>query len=489
MSRRWAGWRTRSVLGSSLVVGIGLAPVATSANAAPLSSPRITAVYAGVHSNKNSPPSPNIAASPTEEMEVTNLKYEIANRSGVVSSMGTMTSLFAVGNKYLTDPQVMWDPTTKRFYISMEENDGTTTPENGIAWGFSKTATPTGPSDFCTYFNGFNYGSTSFPDLEKLGDTSDFLLFTSNRYAVSNEDIEGSDVAWITKPPAGHTCPSPSSFETGIQSLVVPGGTPPYGPVAARQIDSSATGWIVTTPSYVSASTLSLFSVTRDSSNGKAIIGTPTSVPVPSYSYPPNAPQEGTTMAGNPAPPLETLIYLSQAYLAYDPRVGHLALWTAHTIAGGAGSEVRWYEINPAGNSLDQYGTVSDPNLYVFDGTIAPDRIVNGDVTAFGSNAAINVSTSSSTTYPAIEMTSTVNGQPESPLVMVKQSKGTYVDFSCFEPSEDECRWGDYSGTAPDPGASTDGTEGAVWSSNEWNIPNINDETPVWRTTIWRSRP
>lgn len=489
MGRRMAGVRTHAVLGWALIVGFGLALAVTSANAATPSSPRITALYPGVHSDKNSPPSPTIAASPTEEMELTNLKYEIANRSGVVSSDGTIATLFHVGNVFLSDPQVMWDPSTKRFYISIFENAGTTTSKAGIAWGFSKAAKPTGPSDFCTYFNTFNYGSTSFPDLEKLGDTSDFLLITSDRYATSNEDIEGSDVSWITKPPAGHTCPPPSSFETGIQPLVIPGGAPPYGPVAARQIDSSSTGWIVTTPSYVSASTLTLFSVTRDPTNGKAIIGAPSSVPVSSYSSPPNAPQAGTTIAGNPAPPLETLIYLAQAYLAYDPRLGHVALWTAQTIAGGAGSEVRWYEINPASNSLDQYGTVSDPNLYVFNGTIAPDRIVNGKVTAFGSDAIINVNTSSSTTYPAIEMTSTVDGQPDSPLVQVKQSTGTYVDFTCFEPGWSSCRWGDYSGTAPDPGASTHGTEGAVWSSNEWNIPDINDETPVWRTTIWRSRP
>jgi hypothetical protein len=144
---RLAGMRTRIAIGSAVVVGLSLALVGTSANAAPLSSARIAAIYPGVHSNKNSPPSPNIASSSTEEMEVTNLKYEIASRAGVVNSEGTMTSLFGAGNVFLSDPQVMWDPSTKRFYISMFENDssGSETPDEGIAWGFSKTATPTGP--------------------------------------------------------------------------------------------------------------------------------------------------------------------------------------------------------------------------------------------------------------------------------------------------------------------------------------------------------
>jgi len=463
-----------------------ISPLVTAATPNP---PAITAQYPGVYSSNTDPASATIAASPTQEMELVNSKYMIANRSGVVSGKGAINQLIGGGNVFLSDPQVMWDPQTSRFYFSLFENAGTTTPDEGLVWGFSKTSTPSSATDFCSYFDTFNYGSTSFPDRQSLGDTKNFLLIGSNRYSTSNETLMGSDVAWITKPPAGDTCPLASSFGTGIQSLANPDGSAPYTPTPARQVDNSSTGWILATPSYVSGNSLTLFNVTKNSSTGQATISAPTSVPVANYSYPPSAPQAGKTMSGNPAPPLETRIYLTQAYMAYDPRIGQLALWTAHTIAGGAGSEVRWYEINPSNATVDQYGTVSDPNLYVFNGTIAPDRVVNGSTAAFGNNAIINVSTSSLTSYTAIQMATTINGQPDSSLTMVQQSTGSDVDYTCFDPSINTCRWGDYSGNTPDPGAPTNKAYGAVWSSNEWNVPDINDNTPVWRTIIWHSKP
>jgi chitodextrinase len=418
-------------------------------------------------------------------MELVNSSYTIMNRSGAgmsgpLSSLGGGTS-----GTFISDPQVIWDASSNRFYFSLFENRGTSTPNEGIAWGFSKTATPNSASDFCSYFNNFNYGATSFPDRQSLGDTQNFLLVGSNRYSTSSQALMGSDVAWITKPPAGNTCPAASSFGSGIQSLKNPDGTAPYTPTPSREVDGSTTGWIVATPSYVSGNSLTLFSVTKNSSTGQAVISAPASVTVPAYSYPPSAPQAGKTVSGSPAPPLETRIYLTQVIAAYDPRLGHIDLWTAHTIAGGAGSEVRWYEINPLANVLDQTGTVSSPTLYVFNGTISPDRLVNGSNSAYGNNALINVNTSSLTTYPAIQMVSSLNGQPESGLVMVKQSTGANIDYTCFEPGATSCRWGDYSGATPDPGASTKGLTGGVWSANQWNIPDINDSTPVWRTTIF----
>jgi hypothetical protein len=370
------------------------------------------------------------------------------------------------------------------------ENRGTTSPDEGIAWGFSKTAAPTKASSFCSYFSGFNYGATSFPDRQSLGDSSDFLLIGSNRIGTSNEAMMGSDVAWITKPPAGNTCPPSSSFGEGVQTLKNADGSAAYTPTPARQVDHNSTGWIAATPSYVSSSALTLFNVTKNAISGQAIISSPSSVPVPLYSFPPSAPQPGKTKAGNPAPPLETRIYLTQVIMAFDPRVNHTVLWTAHTIAGGAGSEVRWYEINPLNDSLDQVGTVSDPKLYVFNGTISPDRIVKPTKTAFGDSAVINVNTSSLTNYSAIQVAALTNGQPQSPLEMIQQSTGPNVDYSCFEPYTNTCRWGDYSGATPDPGATILGaTHGSVWISNQWNVPNIDDNTPVWRTTIWRGQP
>jgi hypothetical protein len=457
--------------------------------AAPSSAtPVITASFEGYSSDANSPPDTTLAASPTEAMEVLNEGYLITNRNGEGTS-GTLAQLVGTSGVYLSDPQVMWDPVSSRFSFSVYENRGKSKPNEGLVWGFSKTATPTSPTDFCTYFAKFGYGAKYYPDRESLGDTTDFLLIGDDRISTETGAWVSSDLVWITKPPAGNTCPTKKSFKKGKKLLTNTDGTLPDVPVPSRQVDSSGTGWILAAPSvYLPESHLTLVRVSEKPTGGLAIAA-PANVPVPEYVPPPYAVQAGQTIAGDPAPGLETRVYLTQVIMAFDPRLGHTVLWTAHTIAGGAGAQVRWYEIDPATQSVDQEGTISDPTLYVFNATVSPDRIVNGAGSAFGEDAVIDVNTSSASSYPAIRMVGVTGGQPQSALVLVKQSFGPNVDFSCFNLWPPVCRWGDYSAAAPDPGASTTGASGDVWLANQWNMADINDSTPVWRTTVWRAFP
>jgi hypothetical protein len=458
-------------------------------------APEVLTEFPGTFFEGNSPPSPTIAAGPTRVIQLTNFDYSITNRATGKTRHGTMEQLVKTTHVFLSDEQVMWDPLTKRFYFSVFENRGSTTPQEGIAWGFSKGKSPSSARAFCTYFTEFNYGSTSFPDRESLGDTSNLLLIAGNRFLTSpGENWVGSDVAWISKPPAGHECPPQSSFRTGIHNLGTTYETAPWAPVPARQTDSNETGWIVATPCCEIQGEagmhdhLDLVKVTT-AADGEAQLGPIESVPVPDYSAPPLVPQAGQTLAGNTPPPLQNRMYFTQITAAYDPLLGHEVLWAAHAVAGGAGSEVRWYALDPATTSVDRYGTVSSEDLYVFDAAIAPDRLVNRRTRAFGGNAVLTVDTASTSSYAAIQTVGITGDQPASKLVLVQQSPGPDVDFSCFEPYRPECRWGDESGAAPDPGASPTGATGDVWLTNQWNVADINDVTPVWRTTVWQARP
>ena len=120
---------------------------------------------------------------------------------------------------------------------------------------------------------------------------------------------------------------------------------------------------------------LTLFKVTRNAATGNARITNPgTQVTVPSYSVPASVPQQGT------ANTLDSLDRrLTQGVSAIDP--GHankVGIWTQHAVSGGAGSEERWYEIDPVAQSLLQSGKVTSGSLYYFDGAIAPNRAVKG---------------------------------------------------------------------------------------------------------------
>jgi hypothetical protein len=78
----------------------------------------------------------------------------------------------------LSDPQIMWDAKTQRFYYSAIYYDPFLL-DNGLAVGWSKTATPASSNDFCKY--AITFGS-ELPDYPKLGDSSDFLMFGYNKF-------------------------------------------------------------------------------------------------------------------------------------------------------------------------------------------------------------------------------------------------------------------------------------------------------------------
>ena len=457
-----------------------------------VAAPVSLAGFDGIYDTSTGPPDTTIAVGSTRLIEMVNSRFGIYDRSSNLLSEGPLRDLVgATSADFISDPQVMWDPETERFFFVIFENhaNGPTSPDEGLAWGFSRNASPSSAADWCQYFSRFSYAGTSFPDFPRLGDTKGFLLIGTNRFSLS-ESYLGADLAWITKPGPGTKCRSERSFRKGnFTDLRNADGTQTFTPVPARQVDGSRDGWVVATPFPWSApNALTLYRVERKGAG--LALSAPASVAVPTYRTPPNAPQAGTTSSGSPAPYIDTLSgKLTQAYSSFDPRFGNIAVWTAHTVAGGAGSELRWYEIDPADLTLDQWGEVSDPTLYAFNGAIAPDRAVDGSQALFGSAAVLGFSTSSATSFPAVQMVSKVADNPQSGFVLVTQSPGPNVDFNCFQPTRPACRWGDYSGAAPDPVASADSTTGVVWLSNQWNVASVTDDDVDWRTWNWTARP
>ena len=295
---------------------------------------------------------------------------------------------------------MIWDPGTKRFYYAMDDVASAT--DNRLAFGFSKTQSPStgGTADWCKYI--LNYGAT-FPDYPKLGDTRDFITIGVNDFNTGGSFV-GSDIAWISKPAAGTACPSPATFHAGAeQGLQTPGGGSAFTPVGVNQTDTSGTGYAVAVNTNPSTK-VTLFTVTKNAA-GNAVIPNPgTQVTVPSYSAPPNIPQQGTT---NQLDSLDRR--LTQAVSGIDP--GHankVGIWTQHTVSGGAGAEVRWYEIDPVARVLLQSGKVTSASLYNFNGAISPNRAVNGTVRSGGRDMVLGFDTSSSTTKPAVKMVSKI---------------------------------------------------------------------------------
>ncbi len=352
--------------------------------------------------------------------------------------------------------------------------------DNGLALGWSKTATPASSSDFCQYAVSFG---GELPDYPKLGDSSDFLLFGYNLFGFFGSTYDGSEFITVNKPSAGSACAPSNAFavhSSGVLSNA--NGSPAATPVPANLVDdSNGAGYVVANADLSvtpSASFATAYSVTTGGTDAAGLpvpsVSGPTNVPLASYSMPSSAPQQGSPYL------LDTLDgRFEAAVAAVDPgHEGKVAVWTAHAVFGGAGAEERWYEIDPNAGSLLQSGAASSGSLFIWNGAVSPDRANTGTTAAFGNSMAMSVSTSSATTYPAVQFVWKYGSAEQSALANLVQAASPNVDFSCSDTSP--CRWGDYSGASPDPAAT--GTVGRVWLANQYNVASGKRSGTAWRT-------
>jgi hypothetical protein len=430
---------------------------------APLSGPLAPSIvsgrsFQGINNPNVAPPDETSAVGTSRYIELVNTNFAIYNKaSNTPISTGSINSLAgAASTDSVFDVQVIWDPTTSRFYYAAD--DVVSSSDNRLAFGFSKSASPTSAADFCKYTVGFGM---VFPDYPKLGDSQFFAMIGSNLFSGNNSFL-GSDLLAISKPPAGTSCPAPSSFRLDDAApLMINASTQAFTPVAANEIDTRATGFAVARPAPLPATQVSLFRVTRDATTGNPIIqGTGTLVTVPKYMWPSNAPQKGSVNA------LDTLdARMTQGVAGVDPgHSGKFAIWTQHTITVGGRAAVRWYEIDPGTNSLLQSGTASNPSLFQFNGAISPNRQVNGVTKTGGAAMVLNYNSSSSAVFPGIRMVSKVGAGAQSGPVVVKNSLGPLSGFDCSSATQ-FCRWGDYAAATPDPS-----TANQIWQVSQFAV-------------------
>jgi hypothetical protein len=436
--------------------------------------PVVNVQWDGQFQGNLTPPDPTGAVGPNSFIQLVNSRYGIYDRSGTLINSGTLTQLTG-GSGSLGDVQILWDTRDQKFYYVV---DNFTT--NHLLWGVSKNDNPQSAADWCKYDADFGYGS-ALPDYPKLGNTPAFIVIGVN---VFNPNFVGSDVDWIYKGNIGpnpiQTCPA-QGLKGRIQTIKNADNTLATTPVPGVMTDNDfatqGRGAVVAEPDNTVNTYITLYQLIETLTGLK--MGPPMTIPVPSYSAPANAAQ---CQAG---PPLDTLDgRLETAVTGSDPLRGGFAIWTSHAVLGGAGSEQRWYEINANFGTLMQSGVVTSPTLFVWNGGISNDRTVNPSGKAHGENMVLGVNTSNATNCPAIQMVSKVGNNPQSGMVLVKQSPGKNQDFSCGI-----CRWGDYSGAKPDPAAPLTDPTGKVWLSNEWNVASTDPSGTDWRTEVWEATP
>ena len=113
----------------------------------------------------------------------------------------------------------------------------------------------------------------------------------------------------------------------------------------------------------------------------------------------------------------------------------------------------------------------------MFNGAASPDRACTLTTCAHGDSVVIGFTTSSSTTFPAVQMVSKIGAGAQSAFVMVHAATTFDNDFTC----NPICRWGDYGGATGDP-TKTSGTHGEVWLTQD----TTNGTNTTWN---WEALP
>jgi hypothetical protein len=455
---------------------------ASSTRVSPLSR-SVSTGWAGVRDPTTAPPDTVGAVGDSRFVALVNRKFAIYDKSSTNPTKTVTLNQFAgvPATNATTHPQIIWDPQTSRFYYLLLTIPATDPPnaDNRLGFGFSTTASPNGPTDFCHYQIA-GYVDQQVPDLPKLGDSRYFLLMAVSAFHPDFGYIRGDSIA-VTKPPSGSTCPDPATFGlTFVPDLLNPDATQTFTPVPVNSVDTADADWMIATPNSRPANSFTLFKVSRNP-DGTANIQNPgSSRRVPSYDVPADAPQK------NSADLLDTLDgRLTQAVSAIDPsQGGKQALWTQHTVAGGAGAQVRWYEINLSGSGMLQSGEVTSPSTFNFNAAISPDRAVTGGTGQFGDGMVMGYSASSPSLFPKVRMVSKLGAAPQSPPVLVKASTTFYRGPEC---TGGLCPWGGYAAATPDPMPT--GGSPRVWLTNQFAFNPDSTSAAGWKPWNWIATP
>ncbi len=450
------------------------------ANTPARTTPAILGSSSGLYDPNWSPPDATGAIGTTRYVELVNSTFGIYDRTATTPLItGTMNALTgAPATSSVFDVQVLWDPASERFYYAADEVVNATT--NNLDFGYSTTGSPGTAADWCHYTK--PYGA-DFPDYPKLGDGDSFITIGSNVFPSSGSTHTNLDA--FLKPANGTTDCAASLSGAQDVGLTNPDGSVAWTPVPANDIEGAGIEYVVAVPSG-GGNSLSLFAV--QNSNGTIVFSNARSLTVRAWSPPADVPQ--------PSParfPIDTLDgRATQAVEAVDPsQSGQLALWTQHTVFGGAGAEVRWYEINPTPSTPVpfQSGTQTSSSVDVFNAAIAPDRRVNGTARKFGDAIVLGFNTGSATQPADVESVTKIGSGATVGPVVVTTSNGPVADFGCNTPEHPgACRWGDYAAATPDPASDVTQSHGVVWLTNEYVVSGKTtvNNTHSWN---WSARP
>lgn len=410
------------------------------------------------------PPDSNGAVGPNHFVELINGRFSVFNKSDG-AKVKTMTDLsfwtqagITVPNSWdVTDPRVIYDPNSQRWFASQIDFDPSgAINTNRFLLGISATSDPTGSWKAVAVVP--NPGGNNFADFPTLGlDAQGVYLsgdmFDPNSIPLSSTLISLPKAALLNTTPSSSGLTRFSNLSYGTRGEVLQ-------PVTC--FDGSGQGNILSTGGVgidvngdpITNGALVTFQVLNPAGPGQATLSAATRLSVTPFSAPPDPVQPDGSAN------------LDDGDARFSARVYEVkgVVYGVHAVQSGDRAAIRWYRIDATNKKMIESGTISDPSKDLFYPSIA---VNDRDTVVIAYNgSSIGTFVSSFAVVGTISNGITTFGAP----LLLASSAASYQRPD----STGASRWGDYSATSVDP----------VDPTRFWTIQELPASATAWATQV-----
>ena len=384
----------------------------------------------GILQGNSIPPDPYLAVGPNHIIQTVNIDFRITDKSGnnAVTINGNTWYKNVYSQASVFDPKVVYDHFSNR-WIMVWLHQSDTALEGVYLLSISDDDDPNGiwynwvlRSDL----NGMS-PSSSWGDYQGVGFDDKAIYFTSNQFSFTGTFI-GAKIRIIPKAQLlTNTDPGPITY-TDLYNVTYPnGGANAFGIRPVRMQTASESYYFAVHSPYTSKNTFGIYTLKNPLTNP---VLTGSSVPVTSYSTPPDPEQLG---GGSPK------IDGGGANLRNEPVFKDYVIHLVHSTRVGVYSGVRYLAISTQTNSALTDMVIGDASHFHTYPAIAVSQ--DDDVLITYSKSSANMYMGA---YYTIIPSQT--GTP-SESIELQSGKGNYV--KTFSGTRN--RWGDYNGAWIDP--------------------------------------
>jgi hypothetical protein len=429
------------------------------------------------------PPDANGAVGPLHFVEFINGDFTAYNKTDASdftrladTEFWTQAGVTLSSSDAITDPRVIYDPASQRWFASMVDFNANardpTVYANNFLIAVSLSSDPTGT------WKGFRFRadptSGRFADFPTLGVDANAVYLAGDFYRGGTNPV-GPGLVSIPKSSLLSNNPTTNNLtwsrvmSYSQRGQVLQPATCFDGTEAGHILSASDIG----TDSSPHSNLVSF--VVQGATGPGATLSASTFIPTPAWEVPDNPynpypefailqPDGTDTLEGNDAR-ISAKVYAVGGVLY----AVHQTYWNGHVA-------IRWYRVRAADNTLLESGTLSDPNLDLFFPSIAVNRFGTMVIGYNGSGPGTHI-----TCYAVVGQTWNGVTSFGTPIVLQTSAIDYHDLYEQLAEAFGETatsRWGDYSATSVDPSDPT-----RFWTIQSYAVDDPNNGS-VWATQI-----